>query len=215
MIKKHSFFLVVFITIIACNNRPKPTSLIVSQSTGKHSTAIKNDTVQILTLDFNEKNLLLIIGNKITSFYHLPVVYTSAVLPQSTKVPPRGRYSGDKIIQYLKSQNTHHYRFVVGLTSKDICTNSNKVSDWGIFGLGSLDASGCISSTCRLKKGVSKKKLIERLEKVVLHEIGHNHGLPHCTSPYPCFMKAAKAKITQVDSEPMDMCVDCKRKIIK
>ena len=213
MIKKFSFFLILFLIFIACNNRPKATSLPISQSKGVHSTEINNDTIQILSLDFNEKNLLLIIGNKITSFYHHPVAYASGILPKSTIVPPRARYSGNKIIQYLKDQNKNHYRFVVGLTSKDICTNANGISDWGIFGLGSLDASGCISSTCRLKKGVSEKKVIERLEKVVLHEIGHNHGLAHCISPYPCFMKAADGKISQVDSEPMDMCVECKRKI--
>ena len=44
------------------------------------------------------------------------------------------------------------------------------------------------------------------MEKVVLHELGHNYGLPHCTSPYPCFMKAANGKISEVDEEPMDMC---------
>ena len=64
-----------------------------------------------------------------------------------------------------------------------------------------------------MKKGVSKFQLLERLEKVILHEIGHNYGLNHCTSPYPCFMKDANGKIKQVDSEPMDMCVECKKKI--
>lgn len=134
-------------------------------------------------------------------------------MPVSVISPFRHRYNANKIIDLLKSQNIHHYRFVVGLTSKDICTKSNGVEDWGIFGLGSLDGSGCISSTCRLKRGVSESKLIERLEKVVLHEIGHNHGLDHCVSRYPCFMKAAEGLISEVDAEPMDLCVECKQKI--
>ena len=153
------------------------------------------------------------ISAKIQSYYHHPTTIKESQVSTSLISPYRHRYDADKIIALLKIQNNRHYKFVVGLTSHDICTPKNGYKDWGVFGLGSLDASGCISSTYRMKKGVSKTKLLERLEKVILHEIGHNYGLNHCTSPYPCFMKDANGKIKQVDSEPMDMCVECKKKI--
>jgi archaemetzincin len=54
--------------------------------------------------------------------------------------------------------------------------------------------------------------LTERIQKVILHEIGHNHGLNHCTSPGQCFMKAANRKISEVDNEPMEMCRLCRQK---
>lgn len=173
----------------------------------------KSDTVLIVTMNFNEQYLLPIIGAKVTSFYHLPVKFKESYLPQFAYYAPRNRFRADSLISYLKRLNKGKYRFAVGLTSKDIsCTNEN-IPDWGVFGLGSLDASGCISSTFRLKKGVSTQKLTERLEKVVLHEIGHNYGLPHCTTPFPCFMKAADGKISEVDSEPLDICKICRGKI--
>ena len=69
------------------------------------------------------------------------------------------------------------------LTEKDICCNKDKDNpEWGIFGLGLRPGKTCIISTYRLSKNVSKQKTLERLEKVALHEIGHNLGLNHCTN---------------------------------
>ena len=100
-----------------------------------------------------------------------------------------------------------------GLTSKDISHTNSKIKDFGIFGLGSLNNKGCISSSFRLKKDVSEAKHLERLQKVILHEIGHNHELQHCTSAYPCFMKAAQGKISTIDNGPMYICKACLEKI--
>ena len=173
----------------------------------------KLDTILIVTMNFNEKYLLETIGKKVTDFYHLPVKYQESYLPQFAYYAERNRFRADSLISYLKHINNGRYKFVAGLTSKDIsCTNESN-PDWGVFGLGSLDCSGCITSTFRLKKGVTVQKLTDRLEKVVLHEIGHNNGLQHCTTSYPCFMKAADGTISEVDSEPMDICKPCKTKL--
>ena len=173
----------------------------------------KSDTVLMVSMSFYETDLLPIIGAKMSSFYHLPVKYKSAPLPSFAYYAPRNRFRADSLIKYLKQLNAGQYHFVAGLTSKDISCTMAKYPDWGVFGLGSLDASGCITSTFRLRNGVSRQKLIERLEKVVLHEIGHNQGLNHCTTPYACFMKAANGKVSEVDGEPMDICTSCRSKI--
>jgi archaemetzincin len=202
--------LISILLFIACSHSTKKTNEDSSIHKIKEP---QNDTIQIVCLDFKEKKILQVIKSKIESYYHCPTVVKEMKMPESFISPLRHRYEGIKIIAFLKNQNIYHYRFVAGLTSKDICHPDHGIKDWGVFGLGSRDGSGCISSTCRLKKGVSKEMLTERLEKVVLHEIGHNHGLNHCVSPYPCFMKAAEGSIQKVDKEPMDMCVECKKKI--
>ena len=205
------FLLINFIlSLMACNHSTKNHT---AEKTSHQKNENKNDTIQIVCLDFKEKNILPLIKSKIETYYHCPTVVKEMRMPESVISPLRHRYEGIKIIDVLKNQNVNHYRFVAGLTSKDICDPKNGIKDWGVFGLGSLDGSGCISSTSRLKKGVSEQKLTERIEKVVLHEIGHNHGLNHCVSPYPCFMKAAEGSIQTVDKEPMDMCVECKKKM--
>lgn len=100
------------------------------------------------------------------------------------------------------------------ITEKDICYNKNKSNpEWGIFGLGSQPGRTCIVSTFKLKRGVSQQKTLERLEKVALHEIGHNLGLNHCTNNKECMMSAANGTIQQVDNEKVWFCEKCRKQL--
>ena len=100
------------------------------------------------------------------------------------------------------------------ITEKDICYNKNKSNpEWGIFGLGSQPGRTCIVSTFKLKRGVSQQKILERLEKVALHEIGHNLGLNHCTNNKECMMSAANGTIQQVDNEKVWFCEKCRKQL--
>ena len=202
--------LCVGISINSCNNSSKKIPFF-----SKKEIPYKSDTILILNLEFKETKLLKPIMDKVTSFYHLPVILKSSQLPQYAYYKAGKRYRADSILNFLERYNKNHFRFVAALTSKDISyTNVQlKDNDYGIFGLGSLSNKGCITSSFRIKTNVTESKLLERLKKVTLHEIGHNHGLPHCNSVYPCFMKAAKGKVTTVDNCPMDLCKDCRDEI--
>jgi len=98
------------------------------------------------------------------------------------------------------------------ITEKDICYNKDKSNpEWGIFGLGSQPGKTCIISTFRLKRDATKQKTLERLEKVALHEIGHNLGLNHCENNKECMMSAANGTIQQVDNEKVWFCEKCRK----
>ena len=203
------------ISIISCNNSSKKIPFF-----SKKEIPYKSDTILILNLEFKETKLLKPIMDKVTSFYHLPVILKSSQLPQYAYYKPRNRYRADSILNFLERYNKNHFRFIAALTSKDIShTNTQKkVKDYGIIGLGSTNNKGCISSSFKLKKNDTEAKFLERLQKVILHEIGHNHGLTkvpgnHCSSAYPCFMKDAKGKLTTIDNWPMDLCKDCRDEI--
>ena len=172
-----------------------------------------HDTVLLVSMAFGETNLQSILGDRIASFYHLQVKYINAPLPDFSYYRERNRYRADSLLKYLSAfNNASTYKFVCGLTSKDISATNGNIADWGVCGLGALDGSACVISSFRLKWHQVTHSLTERLQKVILHELGHNYGLQHCTSSYPCLMKAAKGKVSEIDGEPMDMCKVCRSK---
>jgi archaemetzincin len=125
---------------------------------------------------------------------------TSDILANS-----KTRYEASKILNKFNSnQNT------LIITEKDIAyKKSDDFPEWGIFGLGLRPGKTCVISTFRLKKNVSTQKMLERLKKVALHEIGHNLGLEHCSNNKECMMNDADGTIKQVDRERIWFCNKC------
>lgn len=104
----------------------------------------------------------------------------------------------------------------ISTTKKDESGNvlkpESRYSDWGVFGLGYRPGCSSIVSTFRL--GTSNRKLLlERIKKVCNHELGHNFGLPHCTSSETCVLRDAAETIKTVDNVDDTLCNICKAKI--
>jgi len=95
-------------------------------------------------------------------------------------------------------------------TNEDISTRKGKYSDWGIFGLGEMPGNSCIISTYRLSYD-SIDQLADRLTKTVLHELGHNFGLDHC-STVGCLMEADDYG-DKIDTEGKWFCKKCQDKL--
>lgn len=149
------------------------------------------------------------VKNSIEKFYGFdciikPIVpFTNDILAES-----KTRYEASKILDKFKSDQN-----IVVITEKDIATQKGIYKEWGVFGLGYMPGPVCVVSTHRLKRNVTEIKFYDRLEKVVLHEIGHNLGLPHCEMDIRCMMNDAKGTIKQVDNEKLFLCSDCKKMI--
>lgn len=205
-------FVLVLASLVAqsCERKKrKPVSEeLLIKTTAKHQ-----DTILLVSMAFIEAYLIPRVAKKITSFYHLPVKHITSALPAETYYAPRNRYKAGAIINFLAPIKGNRYKFVAGFTSKDISVSKGPYEDWGVFGLGTLNNGGCITSSFRLKKNASKELLLERIEKVVLHEIGHNFGLEHCASRNSCLMKDARGRISSVDRNIADLCSNCRKKI--
>ncbi len=118
----------------------------------------------------------------------LSILKEQIEFPESAWYQPRQRYRADKLIRFLMNK-VGQDTVMVGLSVKDISTTKGKVYDSGLMGLGFQPGRSCVVSTFRL----SKKNTMQQFKKLVLHEVGHNYGLPHCPDS-SCFMRDAKGK---------------------
>jgi len=123
-------------------------------------------------------------------------------LPSTAFYPARNRYRADSLINYLNRFGNAD-TVIIGLTNMDISTTKRDIADWGVMGLGFEPGNACVISTFRL----SKTKLPAQFYKLVLHELGHTQGLPHCTNR-TCFMRNAEGG-NHLDEET-GFCQTCK-----
>ena len=103
-------------------------------------------------------------------------------LPPSAYYALGNRYRADTLIHY-PGQMGNANSLVIGITNKDISAAKDRIPDWGIMGLGYGPGNACVVSTFRLSAG----SLSDQCYKVVIHELGHTQGLPHCPNK-SCFM---------------------------
>jgi archaemetzincin len=103
----------------------------------------------------------------------------------------------------------------ISITKKDILGRTrlprSKYEDWGVFGLAYHPGRSAVVSTYRLG-GKTRLQWEERLRKIVVHEYGHNLGLPHCERE-SCVMRDAAESIRTIDEVGSGLCEQCKRKV--
>jgi archaemetzincin len=156
-------------------------------------------------------------------FYNTPVVILKQKAMPATFIDlSKGeRYSADSIIKWLAHSTPDSISKVVGLTHEDIFTTVRemgfikepeyKYAVWGIFGLGYQPGRSSVVSDHRLKTP-DARKFHHRIRTVVIHELGHNLGLPHCPTKN-CIMNDANEKIQTVDNSADDYCKSCRKRI--
>jgi archaemetzincin len=146
-------------------------------------------------------------------------------LPKTAFVQTKSpRYRGDSLLRDLKKHKPKSFDYIIGLTVKDISTTKyenfklkivkkpeSKYQDWGVFGLGYRPGVASIISTYRLKTP-SEKRFKDRLNKISMHELGHNQGLDHCPS-HNCVMEDAAETIRTIDRVQLKLCPECQKKL--
>ena len=158
------------------------------------------------------KAMIKVLKDSIPNYYPAQVYVQPAItIPKTFFYIPRNRYRADSIIHWLRQLKSDSVRSLVGLTLFDISTTKGPIKDYGIMGLGYQPGPSCVVSIFRLgKDNASAKKITQRLVKTVVHEIGHNLGLPHCPNQH-CIMADAEGKLKQ-DNEG-GLCNDCRKKL--
>ncbi|MBU6331609.1 MAG: Zn-dependent protease [Bacteroidetes bacterium] len=146
----------------------------------------------------------------------LKVDYTGAVevrkaipLPKNYFHLLRQRYIADSLLAFLKKRSVKG-ELLIGLTHRKMgYTKSDTQFLYGIMGLSTMPSDACIvSSNLIYKHGVKQ----DHLYKVVVHEVGHSNGLPHCPVK-TCFLRDANGGNPL--REETGFCDSCKRSMNK
>lgn len=203
------FFILRMMLLQGCNTQPNTGPSTVS----KQVTPVQKQ-IHLLPYQGFDTTLLPALQQAVVKFYHCHIsILPSRPLPSFAYYAPRKRYRADSLLAF--QQQMANKQIVIGLTHRDISTRSESSNDWGVFGLGYCPGAACVISYYRLQRAShSRPQLQQRLLKVVLHELGHNLGLPHCSSNEPtCLMNDAKGTMAQVDKEQLWLCNTCKKRL--
>ncbi len=158
--------------------------------------------LQLQPLDEFNVNKAEKIAQQIKNIYPNIEILEQIDFPKRSFYAPRNRYRADSIIKNLSSITEKGF-IKVGLTDKDISVSKGKIADFGVMGLGYRPGKACVASSFRL----NPKKKDAQFYKIVIHEIGHTQGLPHCPNK-TCFMRDADG--ANHTDELTDFCDSCK-----
>jgi len=132
------------------------------------------------------------------------------------------RYRADSLIHIQKRLMPTGIDYVLGITERDISATKHgtdskikspewKYADFGIMGLAYCPGKSAVVSNFRLKHN-DKAVQFGRFKKVVIHELGHNFGLPHCPDK-TCVMTDAVESIKTIDNARPGLCKACLAKL--
>lgn len=199
-------------------------SVIPAWNTNWNYKAIADRKIGVQAYQGFSKSLSAQIKQSLEKTYGIPVyMLPERKLPASAFVHIKSpRYRADSLLRDLKAHKPDTLDHVLGLCTVDISTTKRDASgavkeprdkylDWGVFGLGYRPGPSCVISSFRLHRAPATA-FYERIEKISIHEIGHNLGLEHCETPQ-CVMADAAEKLSTVDGVKAELCERCKRKI--
>jgi archaemetzincin len=176
------FKIVAFALIIAsCNEAPQHSSDRIKKS--KQDISKRAERIIIQPLGLVDKTICKEVYNELSKIFPSVKLNKSKPMPQHAYYPSRRRYRADSIIAWLK-MDTKADEKCIAITMVDISTSKGAYKDWGIMGLGYQPGPTSVASSYRLKDK-------NEFWKVVVHELGHNFGLSHCTDK-TCFMRDAE-----------------------
>jgi archaemetzincin len=151
-----------------------------------------------------------------------PVKVPGAFYSANRNYPGNDGYFADSLVQFLSKFTNDTIVTIVGITHTNIYTIKKFNAQFGkkrvaflepstIFGLGYIGGNTSVVSDYRLES--ADRELFEnRLKKVVLHELGHNFGLSHCTVD-SCIMSETNGDIVKLNKTGGGYCKRCRLRL--
>src|SRR5688572_4223170 len=163
--------------------------------------------------DFNMLEIDPVI-NEISSFYNRRVIVLKPInIPVTFMHPEIKKYSADSIVLLLSKLQNDTIVEIIGLTNKPIFTikeaNYLPYYDEKIFGMGFQPGNSCVVSNYRFRTP-NTTIFNNILRNVIIHEVGHNLGLPHCKD-IKCIMSTKSGDVEKLNDNNNAYCKKCKK----
>lgn len=161
-----------------------------------------------------EKDFLERLTSGVSHVYHLPVRVKESHLDLNEFYDAsRRQYDGNKLMKEIDSIFFTENIKKIGLFRMDLFIPILTY----IFGQATLNGDTGIASLYRLRNelyGMKKDEdiLLDRFQKVIVHELGHTFGLIHCYQP-GCVMRSS-TYVEDIDQKSFNLCISCQAKII-
>ena len=177
-------------------------------------------TIYLLPLGNADRNLVSGLCSPLQKTFQLPVEVREIRLDLAPFYDdPRGQFNSTQILQFLKS--TELVREKGGRPVSSTLLAILPVDLFipiltFVFGEAELNGSVAVVSYHRLQNemyGLPKNRVLleERLQKEALHELGHVHGLVHCTD-LRCVMHTS-TYVEDIDLKTDRFCKECTRNL--
>jgi len=142
------------------------------------------------------------------SFNAQLVSVEEVVIPDTFYNTMRGQYIADLVVEHI-SNFLNEDAYLLLLSTRDAYVAGLNF----VFGLAIPWIRTAAVFLARLMLGATKTLLLNRVEKEVLHELGHLLGLKHCKTP-GCVMNFSNS-LMDVDRKSNKFCRKCYTKLSK
>jgi archaemetzincin len=166
-------------------------------------------TIQVVPLPGSSDRDLPRLAARLHEVFHCPV----ALAPPWRDIDfaldvARTQYSSRAILAALLGRRDSDGERILGVTGLDLFVPVLTF----VFGEAQLDGRAAVVSTCRLAADFyglppNELRLLERLEKEAVHELGHTYGLLHCPDDR-CVMRSS-TYVEELDMKEVHFCDDC------
>ncbi len=124
----------------------------------------------------------------------------------------RRQYHSTALLSHILALNDRDEDKIIGIVSVDLFVPILTF----VFGEAQFQGPAAVVSTTRLANqfyGIESDRILlrTRLEKEIIHELGHTFGLYHCRY-FDCVMRSS-TYVEEIDLKRMDFCDGCKERL--
>jgi len=172
-------------------------------------------SIILVLLEPFDKDFVSWISEDITQIFKYPVKVEECTTDLSAYYSPgRRQHDGNMILQLVSDMSPPQAVKAIGLCKVDLFIPIFTY----IFGQATFNGSNGIASIYRLRNelyGLKQNYIlqIERLRKVVIHELGHTFGLIHCFNP-DCVMRSS-TYVEDIDQKGIHFCSSCQAELAR